>query len=117
MNVKQMMANPRIRDIFKKHLNALSRDLGQELTQPLLVDWGISREDVGLPEDVATTQPIVPASLIYDTKTRRWTCPRCREFSDLRRRSVTAHLRFCKAEPAPTPEPPHKKSRSSKTRT
>jgi len=118
-NLKNLSADPRIRSIFQKHLSALSREIAQELTQPLLEQWGLTNEDLGLPGgpvvDTTTVTPIVPAALIYDSKTKRWMCPRCRVFSDLRRRSVTAHLRFCKAE-APVPAPVPLKTSRQKTK-
>lgn len=103
-NLKNLSSDPRIRGIFQKHLSALSREIAQELTQPLLEHWGLTNEDLGLvggPVVDTTAEPIVPAALVYDAKARRWICPRCRVFSDPRRRSVTAHLRFCKAEAEP----------------
>lgn len=116
-NLKNLSADPRIRGIFQKHLSALSREIAQELTQPLLEHWGLTQEDLGLAGDGpivdTTAEPIVPAALVYDAKARRWICPRCRVFSDPRRRSVTAHLRFCKAEPA-APVPTTKTRRQKK---
>lgn len=139
-NLKNMATDPRVRSIFQKHLGALTRDLvalsyaqTQELTEELassmLAGWGLTREDLQLHAiDVAAPDlrvvsaapSIVPSALIYDAAVRVWTCPRCRVFSDPRRRSVTAHLRFCKAELPTTLPPPRtgrKKSRSAKKST
>jgi len=105
-NIKGLSTDPRFRSIVQKHLRALSDEIAHELTQPFLEQWGLTRDDLAEPPDITTNEPpepIVPAALIYDPVTRRWRCPRCRRFSDTRRRSVTAHLRFCKTDPAPLP--------------
>jgi hypothetical protein len=31
----------------------------------------------------------------YDPATKHWSCPFCKKFHDLQRRSVTTHMRFC----------------------
>jgi hypothetical protein len=104
MTSKNMSADPRIRGIVQKHMEALSREIAKELTQPLLEHWGLTYEDlatpVAEPTPGVTSEPVSPMALIYDGATRRWVCPRCRRYSDLRRRSVTTHLRFCDAVPA-----------------
>jgi hypothetical protein len=106
-NLKHLSTDPRFRDIVQKHMTALSREIAQELTQPLLAQLGLTLEDLGAtPSAEPVPVPITPpewtgsTALLYDAKTRRWTCPRCRRYSDLRRRSVTTHLRFCDAVPA-----------------
>lgn len=105
----------RIQGIIQRHAEALSRDLAQELTQelvqPLMERWGITVADVVAVPDVTTaeatappapSEPLSSTALAYDARSRRWLCPRCRKFSDTRRRSVTTHLRFCDG----TLEPP-----------
>jgi hypothetical protein len=102
----------RLRDLIQKHLDALAREIVQELTQPLLEQliqqWKVPHED--LAADGLPRQSIVPQALIYQKLTRLWICPRCRDFSNLNRRSVTTHLRFCTAEPQPKMPRPKKKS-------
>lgn len=107
----------RIRSIVQRHVEALGRDLAQELTQeltqPLLQRFGLTVEDVVTVPDVITTEatappvaePIGSTTLSYDPRTRRWVCPRCRKFSDTRRRAVTTHARFCDGVPEPRPTP------------
>jgi hypothetical protein len=133
-NLKHLATNSRVRNIFQKHLSALTRDLvalsqmqtqelTEELTTAMLANWGLTNEDLQLQSvgPVVELHALVPSALIYDTETRRWTCPRCHVFSDHRRRSVTAHLRFCKAEPPvasiPLRNVPRKKPRPVKKTT
>ena len=101
-------------------MEALSREIAQELTQPLLEQWGLTQADLEAPSDIAPngaapSEPITPRALLYDKRSRMWTCPRCERFSNVIRRSVTTHLRFCTA--APKPElvlKPRKTRRSTK---
>ena len=89
----------------EKHVTALSREIAQVLTQPLLDAWGLTDTPIVEPappprDDRMPPKPPEPHSataLVYDAKTRKWTCPRCLRFADLRRRAVTTHLRFCEA--------------------
>lgn len=104
--------DPRIRSIVQKHLraarSAISEEIARELTEPLLEQWGLTREDLAVPynevpEVAQAREPVTSATLIYDSATRRWVCPRCRNFSNIHRRSVTTHLRFCTSAPALAP--------------
>jgi hypothetical protein len=96
----------RIRSIIQKHVESLSRELAQELaqelTKPLADRWGINLAEAG-PAAIATSLEPLPATLVYDARTRRWGCPKCAMFSDLRRRSVTTHMRFCTGTGATAP--------------
>lgn len=123
------MSDPkRIQSIIQRHVEALSRDLAQELSlelaKPLLDRWGftvadaIAVRDVTAPEATpAVSEPVGPTALSYDPKTRRWVCPRCRKFSDTRRRAVTTHMRFCDGTPEPQPAvaKPRRKPRKNKS--
>lgn len=102
MNLKNLARDPRLRGIVKKHIDALSRDLAEELSQPLLDQLGLTPEDLVAP--IATTTPsvaapVAPKALLYDKRSRSWICPKCELFSNPERRSVTTHLRFCTAAP------------------
>jgi hypothetical protein len=114
------MSDPkRIQSIFQRHVDALARELAQELTQPLADRFGISLTEavapvVTAPSTVATAVPLTNASLIYDPRARKWGCPKCRAFSDLRRRAVTTHMRFCTKTALVPPEPPPKVRRKPK---
>lgn len=110
----------RVRSIVQKHLTAMSREIAEELAQPLLERFGMSIDDFVIEVSPAATAPATepvtdPGStaLIYDARQRQWICPRCRRFADLRRRSVTTHMRFCTATPEVAP-PKAKPKRSKK---
>ena len=95
------------RSIIHKHVEACSREIAavltQELTQPLVERFGISfTETVDVEADTAPTEPHGP--LVYDPRTRKWICAKCHTFSDVRRRAVTAHMRFCSGPPKLTPK-------------
>jgi hypothetical protein len=97
-SLKRLSRDVRIRELVQKHMTALSHEIAQELTQPLLEHWGLLSETLdehapALP--VTAMQPL--KALLYDNATKLWTCPQCGRFTDPRRRSVTAHLRFCDA--------------------
>ena len=100
---KHLSQDGRIRSIFQKHVAALSREIAQELTQPLLEHWGLTHEalsdalSAAKPVTEPVAEPVAPKALLFDRKTSQWVCPRCGQFSDLRRRAVTTHLRFCTA--------------------
>jgi hypothetical protein len=95
-NPKHLSQDARIRGLVQKHITALSQEIATELTQPLLEHWGLA---LALPGDTPDAETIpeaaVPKALLFDRKTRQWVCPRCGRYADLRRRSVTTHLRFC----------------------
>jgi hypothetical protein len=95
-NPKHLSQDVRIRGIVQKHMTALSQEIAAELTHPLLAHWGLAHVEPGdTPDAEGVPEAAVPKALLFDRKTRKWVCPRCGRFSDLRRRSVTAHLRFC----------------------
>jgi hypothetical protein len=100
-NLKHLSRDAHIRGIVQKHMAALSREIAKELTQPLLDHWGLVHEALGseldVPEASAIDVAVMPKTLLFDRHTRQWVCPRCGRYSDLRRRSVTAHLRSCDA--------------------
>jgi hypothetical protein len=111
-NLKDLANTPRVRGIIQKHMEALSREIAQELTRPLLEQWGLTREDLSESDTEAPSvrpEPIVPKALLYDKRSRTWICPRCIRFSNPNRRSVTTHLRFCTAEPPVKPDVPVRK--------
>lgn len=89
----------RIRSIIQKHVEALSRELAQELaqelTKPLAERWGINFAEAAPAANATLPESLPTPALVYDARTRRWGCPKCAMFSDLRRRSVTTHMRFC----------------------
>lgn len=87
-----MPTSNRIQDIIQKHVESLARELAQELTQPLVDRFGFTAA-VAAQTDSALTEPHGP--LAYDARTRKWVCAKCHTFSDVRRRAVTAHMRFC----------------------
>jgi hypothetical protein len=97
-NPKHLSQDARIRGIVQKHVTALSQEIAEELAQPILEHWGLTHvtpDDT--PEDGVVPEVAVSKALLFDRKTRKWFCPRCGLFSDLRRRAVTTHLRFCAA--------------------
>jgi len=108
LDLKRLSQDARIRGIVQKHVAALSQEIAVVLTQSLLAHWGLAYVEPGDVPDVPDTPdvPDVPdaepvpetatsKALLFNRKTRKWVCPRCGRFSDLRRRSVTAHLRSC----------------------
>jgi len=98
-----MPPSTRIQSIIQKHVESLARELAQELTQPLVERFGISfTEAVEEHADAAPTEPHGP--LVYDPRTRKWICAKCRTFSDVRRRAVTVHMRFCPGAPKLAPK-------------
>jgi hypothetical protein len=107
-NPKHLSHDARIRSIVEKHVTALSREIAQVLTQPLLDSWGLVDTPVEPPPALVpepppdAPEPHGSTALIYDAKARKWTCPRCLRFADLRRRAVTTHLRFCEALQVPS---------------
>lgn len=115
-----MPVDPRLHAIVSRRLMAISQEIAQhltamsqEITQALAQSAVSMFETDGAPPIMTSPpEPIVPAALLYDAVTRRWCCPRCRGFSDIRRRAVTAHLRSC-VLPAPAAKK-HKKPRSTK---
>ena len=119
-NLKYLSQDSRIRGIVQKHMDALSHEIAQELTQPLLEQWGLTRDDLAAvtavpPETIS--EPVVPKALLYDKRSRLWICPRCEHFANLIRRSVTTHLRFCTAEPKAKANAPSPKPRGTRRRT
>jgi len=97
----------RIQSIIQKHVEACSREIAavltQELTQPLVERFGLSfTEAVDAGADTAPAEPHGP--LVYDSRSRKWICAKCHTFSDVRRRAVTAHMRFCPGAPKLVPK-------------
>lgn len=102
-----MPPSNRIQSIIQKHVEACSREIAavltQELTQPLVERFGLSfTEAIDAPTNNAPTEPHGP--LAYDARTRKWVCAKCQTFSDVRRRAVTAHMRFCPGAPKLAPK-------------
>jgi len=98
-----------IHSIIQKHVEACTREIAgvltQELTQPLAERFGLSAADIAA---VPTGDDAPPdrhrtTRLVYNASTRRWTCPQCLTFTDVRRRAVSAHLRSCTALPPAVP--------------
>jgi hypothetical protein len=113
MTIKNLSsADPRIRDIVKKHLraarSAISEEIARELTEPLLEQWGLTREDLAtpyneVPEAAQAREPVTSATLIYDFDNADRPSDESQNFSNIHRRSVTTHLRFCTSAPALAP--------------
>lgn len=107
-----MPPSNRIQSIIQKHVEACGREIAavltQELTQPLVERYGLSfTEAVDAQTEAAPSEPSGP--LVYDPRTRKWVCAKCHTFSDVRRRAVTAHMRFCRGAPQLAPKPPRRK--------
>jgi hypothetical protein len=83
-----------VRSIVERHVAALSRELAEELTRPLLEQLLAGEAPV---EIAPVTVSSAEKSPLYDRATRKWHCPRC-TVADLRRRAVTTHMRFCEGE-------------------
>lgn len=105
------MADPkRLQAIVDKHMDNLSRELAREFTRPVF-------ESLGLADVPSKASPVPPTSIetetlpLYDARTRRWLCAKCRQYGDPRRRAVTTHMRFCTTPP---PAPPRRKARKKK---
>lgn len=93
-----MPPSNRIHSIIQKHVELLARELAQELTQPLVERFGSSfPEVVDVQADAGPSEPSGPP--VYDSRSRKWICPKCHAYSDPRRRAVTAHARFCSGPP------------------
>lgn len=111
-----MPPSNRIQSIIQKHVEAATREiasvLAQELTQPLVDRFGFSTEAVDAQADSAPTEPHGP--LAYDARTRKWVCAKCHTFSDVRRRAVTAHMRFCPGAPKLAPKPAERRKPKKK---
>lgn len=99
VNLKLLMQSPEYRAIVQKHLGALTEEVVQKLTLPLLAELGLTATEAAqlvpaeLPHVAMPSAP--PARLSYDPTTRQWGCPRCRAFARRDRRAVTTHFRFC----------------------
>lgn len=114
-----MPSSNRIQSIIQKHVEACSREIAavltQELTQPLVERFGITfTEAVEAKADAGPPEPSGP--LVYDSRTRKWVCAKCHEFSDLRRRAVTAHMRFCHGPTKLTPPKSASRRKPKKTK-
>lgn len=88
-----MPTSNRIHSIIQKHVELLARELAQELTQPLVERFGGITAAVDVQADAGPSEPSGPP--VYDSRSRKWICPKCHAYSDPRRRAVTAHARFC----------------------
>lgn len=113
------MLNPkRLQSIFQKHVNALALELAHELASPMADRLGISLTDYQpdnvTPPPATPAEPFTNAALIYDARAKKWSCPKCRAFSDLRRRAVTTHMRFCTGTALAVPEPAKVRKKSKK---
>jgi len=113
-----MPTSNRIQSIIQKHVEAAGREiaavLAQELTQPLVERFGISTEAADAHVDSAPIEPSGP--LVYDARTRKWVCTKCHTFSDVRRRAVTAHMRFCPGAPKLAPKQVPRRKPKKKTK-
>lgn len=93
----------RVRSIVQRHLNEMSREIAQELAQPLLDRFGLTLDDLNVAVEIApavsTQEPMATGLPLWDKRSHGWLCPRCRQFSSMGRRAVTTHMRFCKATP------------------
>jgi hypothetical protein len=109
-----------IQNIIQKHVDAAGREIAallrQELTQQLADRFGSPHEAVETRVNPAT-EPHSAGTLTFDSRTRRWICAKCHTFSDVRRRAVTAHMRFCPGAPklAPKPAPRRKPKKNKKS--
>jgi len=77
----------RVQFLVRAHVETLAREIAEEMAGAIL--GKMKESDEGAPVDETLTMPF------YDPRTKRWFCPHCSDFSDLRRRAVTTHMRSC----------------------
>jgi hypothetical protein len=107
--------NAQLETIFEKHITALTDELAKVLLQLVLDQlrrpaWHVTQV-APAPEQaqrhVHAAKPLNEMAALYDGETRKWRCPHCNNFSDLRRRAVTTHMRSCEGGGVPqAPMPP-----------
>lgn len=95
---KNTSAASELNGIVRKHVGALTHDIAEELTRFIVAQLLKDETDLVAPDVAAATEssPAIPwVSPTYNTKTRRWGCPRCHDYFDVRKRGVTTHIRYC----------------------